>query len=495
VQVPLELPVPDRFALSRLLLERLDFIVANSPVDLFNQTYWDNVYHEGIKHFITTPRDAVRLTNSLSVTFPAVNGEVNTVDFIAIETIRIFCPEAYDKIRNNSSYFSGYLIQSTFSSQLEELKSFHEPWISKIGERDKEPLKRIIMLLFPKLELIWGRATYNSELASEWRKQLRICSPGFFDVYFRFCILEHGISNAEMKQVLDLTQDRTAFEKKLLQLAEQKRPDGISKVRVLLEKLRDYTEKDIPTESIQPIICSFFNIGDRLLLPEDEEQRLLDYGNDTRIGKIIWQLLHRLDETERFELLKSSISSGQAISIIVNEITTFGIQHGKYGSEKNYSESDKLVNKGQLESLEKLALERIRIKAQNFSLLEAPKLPDILYRWCDWTNEEEEVNHWIGLIANTDDDLVRFLEKFVVKSRNYNLGGKIIKVEYRLNPKNLETFIDIAQVFERVSKMSKYDNLTDRQKIAIECFIREYNMIQQELNPDSPFDRRTFNTE
>ena len=99
VQVPFELPLPDKTSLRKLLFERLQAILADIPDELFDQTYWGNVYLDGIEHFITTPRDIIRLTNTLSVTYPAVKGEVNPVDFIAVETLRVFCPLAYDIIR------------------------------------------------------------------------------------------------------------------------------------------------------------------------------------------------------------------------------------------------------------------------------------------------------------------------------------------------------------------------------------------------------------
>ena len=58
--------------------------------------------NEGIDPLIQVPRDVVRFTNTLSVTYPAVCGEVNPVDFIALEAIRNFLPDLYDIIRKNS---------------------------------------------------------------------------------------------------------------------------------------------------------------------------------------------------------------------------------------------------------------------------------------------------------------------------------------------------------------------------------------------------------
>jgi len=204
--------------------------------------------------------------------------------------------------------------------------------------------------------------------------------------------------------------------------------------------------------------------------------------------------LKRLDETYRFDLLKESISDGQSIFTIVHEITVEGQRHGKYGVDKPYLEEDRTVNAEHLKELESIALEKVRNAAQDNFLLQTSHLSSVLYRWLDWAGGDE-VTQWIDKIVKDDNNLVALLEKFLQKTSSQSMDDRVPMFEYKLNPKWLEPFTDINHVFDRVNKLVQYDNLTDRQKIAIESFIREYNMIQQGLNPDSIFDRRTFNTE
>ena len=92
IQVPFELPPVDRVALRAALFRRLDQVMGDTPDDLFDQSYWTNVFHDGIDPLIQVPRDVVRFANTLSVTYPAVRGDVNPVDFIALEAIRVFLP-------------------------------------------------------------------------------------------------------------------------------------------------------------------------------------------------------------------------------------------------------------------------------------------------------------------------------------------------------------------------------------------------------------------
>ena len=156
VQFPFELPLPDRSSLYRLLFARLETIMAGTPEGLFDQTYWGNVFMRGIEHFISTPRKINLLTNTLSVTYPAVQGEVNPVDFIGIETLRIFCPEAYNMIRTYPEKFTG---REWVASKIDQLRTFQESWVTQIAEEIGKRSGDCCRSSFPSWEKcggIWG---------------------------------------------------------------------------------------------------------------------------------------------------------------------------------------------------------------------------------------------------------------------------------------------------------------------------------------------------
>lgn len=487
VQVPFELPIPDKISLRRLLFEKLDAILVDTPNTLFDQTYWGNIYWDGIDHFIRTPRDIIRLTNALSVTYPAVKGEVNPVDFIAIETFRVFCPLVYDIIRKNPDAFTGHS-DTTYlpGREVEQLKLFHDSWLSQVQEQDKEPVKRLLLRIFPKLKAIWGNTRYGARWESTWRKQLRVCSPDIFPTYFRLSVPEGSISYAEMKAILALAGNPQAFGEKLVELANQKRPDDTTRVRVFLERLEDYTEQGIPLECISSIIQALFEVGDQLLRPEDKQRGMFDFGNDIRIGRIIWQLLRRFKEPLRFEVLKKAMSKGKAISIIVKEVTIFGQQHGKYGAEQPRPEEERVVSAEHLEELEKIALEKVRYAAEQNTLLQTPDLPHVLYRWRDWAGDAE-VRQWVQKVISDDQGLMTFLEKFLLQTFSWSWSDRVERIHYRLDPKWLEPFLDPSQIIERVRSLAGNTGLTENQKIAINQFIQEFEMRQKGKDPDAPF--------
>lgn len=485
VQVPFDLPLPDKASLRNLLFERLDAILEGTN-EALDQTYWANVYLEGIDHYINTPRDVVRLTNTLGVAYPAVKNEVNPVDFIAIEAIRVFCPLLYEMIRKNPEMYVGPVDALGYSLPAagDHLKSFHDSWLSQIPEGERESVKSLLKRLFPKLESVWGNTRYGANWESNWRKHLRICSPDLFPVYFRFALQESGFSNSEIKTILSQVCDAKAFGQKLLELAKQKRPDGTTRLRAFLERLEDYTRDEISTDCIRSVLETFFDIGDQLLRPEDERRDLLGFGNDVIMGRVTWQLLRRLGEEARFDALKDAMAKGKATFTVIHEIASLGLQHGKYGDPEAAPENERLINTQHLEELERFALEKIRAGAREGSLIHCPHLQDVLNRWHDWAGDDE-VKQWTQTFITSDEGLAEFLPKFLLKTFSQSVSDVIGKSYYRLDPKWFEPFLEPTQIIDRVRSLAQDKKLPENQKIAVRQFIREYELRQEGKDPSN----------
>ena len=485
VQASFELPFVDKTSLRKLLFEKLNGILADAPKPLLNQNRWGNVYLQGIDHFITNPRDITRLTNLLTVTYPAVKDEVNPVDFIAIESLRAFRPMIYDIIRKNPKFFAGNLdAKGSLIPTLDEIKDFHHSWVTKFeDDEDKEPVKRLLLQLFPKLEAVWHDTYPPAQDESIWGKQLRICSLDIFPNYFRLVLTQDEFSDAEIKAIFALANDVKAFGENLVELAHQKRSDGITQVRAFLERLENYSEKEILTNCIPSIVKALFDVGDQLLPPEDEPQGIFDFGNDFRIERLISQLLRRIDEQARFETLKDAISNGNALSIIVREVAALGQEQGKYEAEESIPEEEWLQSVEHLKELEAIALKRLRDGARQNSLLQSPKLAENLHYWQSWAGEEE-VKQWVEKIIDDDKGLVNLLEKLLPRDFSEYGSNGTQKTGYKLDLNWLELYLEPSGIVERMSRLDETSELTEEQKNAIAQFIQEYEMQQQGQGSD-----------
>jgi predicted KAP-like P-loop ATPase len=263
-----------------MLFERLYPVLANTPEDLFDQQHWGNVYLDGIGPFIRKPRDVVRVVNAISVTYPAVLGEVNAVDFIAVEALRVFSPLTYETVRSNPELFVGGGDRADRGDREAE-RRFHDNWLGQLAN-ERTVVQKLIGRLFPRLASVWGNTTYGDSYVVDWRKRLRACSPEVFPIYFRLAVPEGEVSAATVRQVLAPTGDRDAFGKHLLALASQRRPDGHTRATSLLMRLHDHAEKDIPEANVAYVIQALFDVSDELVRAGKRTTSPLDFGDEYR---------------------------------------------------------------------------------------------------------------------------------------------------------------------------------------------------------------------
>jgi len=467
VQFPFELPLPDRSSLYRLLFARLEDIMADTPEGLFDQTYWGNVFMRGIEHFISTPRKINLLTNTLSVTYPAVQGEVNPVDFIGIETLRIFCPEAYSMIRTYPEKFTG---REWVTSKIDQLRVFQESWVTQITEENREAVRGLLSQLFPKLGEMWGDLGYDPPNEATWRKQLRICSPDIFPIFFHLGLPQGDISNAEIMVILSLAGNPQEFSARLLELAAQARPDGFTRLHAFLDRVMDYIGKEIAVESIPAIFLSLFDVGDQFVRSEDEGSGKLPIGNDQRVAQIILQLLRRLPWKTRFEALRQAIIRGKAVFLsakIVMELGRLSDQHA--GEERPKAEA--LIRRDDQAGLADLVLAKVRQAAANDSLLQCPKLPEILSLWRDLAGNAEPVT-WVNQVVRDDHNLAILLEKFMEKDFSHSMMQVHGEPRYRLNQKILTPFLDPGSILDRARALTESELLGQPQKDALRQFLK-----------------------
>ena len=491
IQVPIELPLANKTTIRKMLIDELNAVLSGTPEELFDQTYWGNVYFDGIDPFIKTVRDVKRLTNAIRVTYPSVKGEVNAVDFIAVETLRVFCPKVYEVIKNNPNMFCGNSQDLLYGSQNPELKQFHQNWLSdldNIPDNLKEAIKNLLKRLFPKLECVFGNTHYGHDWEQKWRRECRICSREIFSRFFCYSVPSDDLSRAEMEIILNSLPDKGRFCEYLKYLIKQKRSDGSTKHSVFLERMEDYTSK-IPQDYIPIIIETFFDIGDEFIIPEDEGKGFLSWRNDIRMGRIIWQLLRRYnDKNKRFEILKNAFENGKAISMMVKELISFWKQHGKYGGTKK-SDKDILLDENHLETLQEIVLDKIKEAVKEGKLLNTPLLSSILYRWKEWGNEGE-VRDWVSKAVASDEKLPIFLSKFLQKTSSATITDRVAKIRWRLNPNWLKDFIDVDILEKRcnevLSNESVVATLDDKQKLAIRQFLEEKHLLDKGKNPDDP---------
>ena len=484
VQIPVELPAPDSSALQRLTFEQLNDVLGPVPEGLFNSVYWANLYMEGIRHLIETPRDVARLTNALRLTYPAVREEVNAADFVAIHALSVFAPDVYDIVRKNPHEFAG---TSAGLANPDASKAFHDTWIEQIDAPRRAVIRRLLIRLFPRLAGVWGNTTYTSEWTDRWRRERRIASPDVFPIFFGFTVPEGGVGRVEMAALITLAQNEAAFAHRLLELAQQRRPEGGTRVAILLDRLLDHAD-DAAVKPVAPnIIRALLRIGDKLLRAEDEGDMWSLAGNELRIARAIYWLLPQLPPERRCAVLIDGMTASPAIDTVVEQVARLAHWDEKRaerdeppmpGEEPRLAPDDHAA-------LQKAALAEIERAAADGAILEAKGLGFILHKWREW-GDPSHPRQWTEETVDDDLNLARLLERFVLTSRSQALGDWATRINKRLNPKSLEPFVSVNKLEPRVADLAQDERLTAEQREACRLFLRGMELVRAGRDAGDP---------
>jgi len=474
VQVPFELPPVDKVALRAALSKRLDQVMVGTPDGLFDSSYWANVYMEGIDPLIRVPRDIVRVVNTLSVTYSAVVGEVNAVDFIAIEAIRVFLPRLYDTIRANPDRFAGHSRDDRYEGDRRAAEAFQEAWVSELPEACRASTRALVHRLFPKTD----NTIYGPDWLAEWRRKARVCHPDLFPIYFRLSMPSGAISRREMLEFVGSIARPDAFKERLRTAKNQRRPDGVSKARALLERLMDHVEKDVPNDLVPTAIEALLDVGDELIDPADE-RGMFDFGNVSRVSRPVYHLLKRLPAAQRAGAMEAAVRNGAAIAAQLRLIRAFDEEIEKAEA----SPEAVLLQKDEVTQLKAAWVARIRAMSTGPGFLAHPELPRLLAAWRVW-GSDDEVRVWCAAAVRTDDGLLRFLTGCLQHTKSQGFGEWAVRLRPRLNPKWLEPYLDIEDCAARLQRLQQAGAVPDWASEAVTQFLRERAMLAAGKDPD-----------
>lgn len=416
VQAAFELPEPQHADLCNQLLQNI-YTICGIPDD--NQAlHFMNLFYEVIAPEISTPRDVMRLANTLSVTWPSVAGEIDPGDFVSIETLRLFQPQLYRSIRQNKTKLCEQ-DQSSRRQQSERGSELDHLFFKSIPEHEWFRYRRVLMRIFPLLEGIWNNVYYSG---GEWAKERRICSAAHFDAYFRFSLGDDTLRKNEIGSLIDHAGDE-AFIKSALRTALQiKRSCGNTKAALILDELNLHADR-VAEEDILPLLSAIFSLGDELHVEADKAGAFAIGNNHLRIHWLLRRLTRdRLSLTERSAIFMEACS-GAAIGWLLD--FTRSAYHDYYPreSQEPSPEAECLTTLEDAEKLKSLVMLRIANAANTGELLASRDLPFLLYSWLDWGEDDGlAVKNWTTAQLANDEMVARFANAFTSYSWGHGLG-------------------------------------------------------------------------
>lgn len=474
VQVNFDIPFTKSTKIAQYLFQELNRALATLPktYETFfeqDEAYWTNIYHSGFKNFFRNIRDVKRFISSLKFNISQMYKEdvfeVNPIDFIAIEALRMFAPGFYMFMKSRNALFTSTDRDTgnrTNNPRQEELQTAIDNLPTEIRGSAVELIRR----LFPQIDGVYqyGYSSHGHEWQPKWSRELKVCASNKFDAYFTFIPGgdEEELSQFEIESILKSMSNIDNFENKLKEFIEKK------KVRKVLERIQDFTEDTdkIPQNYASNIVQALFNISDNL---PTEKTGMGDFGANMELMRIINQVLRREeDKNKNYDILKEAIPASKGLYGPVDRVYL--------ESERKDKEADHiLVPIDKIEELQTLCAEKIKLFAEDNTLLQNEHLLFILYHWKEW-GKGHAWKEFIDKVLANNDDLLLFLDKFISEERSQTMGDYGIRVIKRFNYKNLKDFADLNDIKSKLEKF-KEDNADqyNNNKELIDLFLNNFD--------------------
>jgi predicted KAP-like P-loop ATPase len=311
IQVPLRLPPADPDALRRLVFEGVDQALTHANIELDRRAADAFVVQVagGLELQLTTPRQARLYANALLFSLPLVDGEVNIVDFLLVEGLRIFYPNLYDAIRDEPALWVAQEYRG--GDRSERIAGVLADTAPMLTEAERSTLVRgMLLYLFPRI----SRTVYGSDFETVWAAEKRICSHQYFKRYFAFGVPPQDISDRAIRELTEAGAELGAA-------SLQARLESLlrTSAKATIKKLR-LREAETGVVQAEALIRALTPLGD--LLPV--ERGPFEVGGTRAQGAILLaQWLRRVPGAQRVALAETVIREAAPLPFAAECVSWF----------------------------------------------------------------------------------------------------------------------------------------------------------------------------
>lgn len=445
VQASFELPEPLAIDLQNQLISKISEIAG--PIDDSLLIHYMNLFHEIVSPEVKTPRDVIRFINSLSITWPAVAGDVDLGDFIALEAYRLFHPAIHQAIRRNQSLLCGAAHADMGRSQI-SADQLDALLLSSVA--DPERFRNGLMRIFPKLKSIWAN-TFGD--MGNFVKQRRACVEEHFPTYFRLSLSDDVLPRREIEQFIGHANDQQWIKNKLRLSIKERRRNGSTRAALILDALNQHSE-DVSIDNVEPLLSAIFSIADELEVEADQSRGFSIANNSLRIHWLLRSLTRDRTDIDQRSAILMKASKSATLGWLVDLASSAWGQYNPREGKKPDPQDTFLVKESDIQKLVKFALTSIRKAARSGTLLEHENLARLLYRWRDFAQDGGvAAKRWTTARLRDDHAVARLAAAFTSHSWGQSIDDLVAKRSDIVHTDSLDQILDIARFLKRLEAL------------------------------------------
>ncbi|TAJ42470.1 MAG: hypothetical protein EPO55_02210 [Reyranella sp.] len=457
VDLHFDLPSIDPGRLNRMLFDGLDGLLNNLRGAIaFDRTRWGNIYLGSLHYYFQNIRHIKRFLSTLAVHMELFKSaeafEVNQIDLIAIETLRVFEPDLHRALSRSQSLLIS--AQGRDAAAVAAHGQSVKDLLSFVAPERKSAVEELLKELFPSVARVFGGSAYGPDWHARWTTDRRICSSVFFDRYFEFGLREKTTSESDFVALLGATAHREDF------VATIREFQGRGLLDAVLARLDDYKEK-IPVENTEQFLLALFDIGDDLV--DDVGAFVGPHMYVVRAA--LWHMRRIQPLDRRGEIVIEALKGSQGLSVPARLISG-DISRREKADDRSWL----LFTEDQLVSAKAVWVVKVSARAaqEPLQFANSPHLLGNLYTWREFADESAP-RGWVKELLELPGGALAFLRAITVRSVVHTVGDRVSRDKWTTRLKYLEDFTSI-EVIEHKTKEESKGSLTEADVRALQAF-------------------------
>ena len=284
-------------------LERILSPVTNASLD---EDRWFSAYSEVIEPLLSNIRDVTRYAISAKQTIKDLGDQVDLVDLLAMEALRVFRPEIFRHLPTLRKELTGTC--DTKGGAGRRTRKDIEELLESGEERNPSPIESLLSE-FSGNKTVAALLTYvfpasqhdhMSEQLNTWRNERRMAHIDFLNLYFDRVMPDSLVAFQCSEHAVNLLNDRTSLKKYLAELPPETLED-------VIDGLASYETK-FTDDMVIPGSITLLNLIDTI--SKKKRRSLFDIAGGFAVRHVVIALLHRVDKEEEREKFVSQILEG-----------------------------------------------------------------------------------------------------------------------------------------------------------------------------------------
>lgn len=436
LELGLDLPtVPDSVLDSQVFAALNDAMDGIEPAAPFNEGAWPDVYSEVIRPLIRNMRDVRRYAAAARGTLLELEGQIELVDVLVLEAIRVFRPDVFSLLgRAASGLTETTTIALTGSGSDPRLKSEIDMLLAG-DDRTEGVATPLILRLFPAgSRHLPGGMHYGPEWKRSWLRERRVAHRDILALYFERVAGESLRAFVDAEGAWARLGDRQALDEYLRSLNPTRLEDVVASLEVF--------EDQFAESHVVPGVTVLLNLWPDL---PDRSRGMFDFGSRVVVGRVTYRLLKALPSQEAVLA---------AVNQILPELSTLSAKLELVG-DVGYREGrgHKLVAENLATQLELALRSEIR-HADVDQLIAEPDLLRLLLLTANEATDGED-----ALVIDSDPRLTAaILTSARTESRSQSLGSRAVQRSHQLAWEALVTLYgDEETLRQRIDELKRSD--------------------------------------